>query len=437
MDRFRRLAPLTLVVALPATTAGPQARDADISTAAPPQFTIQAPRPYTTQVISGIGLPGGAVFVLWIGGRSTVTSQTDPTGRFAGSIDVTSIPPALPRTLALRFGMQTFAGTEFEGAYPKTIPLSPRGALLLEPPQNRATAEIWAAGFPPNCPTSVLSAIRGVVTNRTFLGAPATSTDGSWASGFHFPAVADDASHYLWEGGASCTGLALRGVNPAGPFPRTVRLAPFDVSDVPPVMTVQPPRASVNQTVRGAGLTSAAGFLLILGGVHINAGNTDVEGDFGYNFEVTRAPGVFPRAVVVDFDTETFEGTEFDGPYPKTILLDPHGTVVLEQPEKQHSAVIEGAGFPPNCEARLWAVPYGVRFPIGGFSSGVNGYWSANFDFPTQAEAATRYVWEGEDSCARKAFEGANPYGTYPRDVAFSRVIRRLRRQNRQPTTGP
>ncbi len=301
-------------------------------------------------------------------------------------------------------------------------------SLTIQPPQN-GIALISGTGFPADCQSSTLIAIRGgVFSNRIILGALNTLSDGSWGPfGFNFPPEVDTATDYYWESDGSCLGSALRGANPGSAFPKTVAMAPFDIGTVEPSITIQPPDFRSAQIVRGSGLPQNAFFLLFLAGVPTNSGQTDPSGSFAFNFEVTQVPNVFPRPVGVDFSVPplppgpVFTGTEADGPYPHTVALAPSGSLILEEIRSQTSAVIFGAGFPRNCESSvLFAVANATRVPLGGFNTPANGSWAFNFNFPPEAQTATEFVWEGFGSCAGSTLMGSNPGGPYPRVVPMS-----------------
>jgi hypothetical protein len=297
-----------------------------------------------------------------------------------------------------------------------------QAAMVIQQPQSGA-ALISGTGFPPNCPSSCIASIQGgVFSNQEFLGCFGTDAAGAWGPyNFNFPASAETASDFLWQGHESCDGSVLRGSNAGSTYPRAVGFVAFDPSSIPSTITIRQPNVFATQVVRGQGLPPNLGFVLLLGGVPTNAGQTSPDGTFAYNFGTTGTPDP-PRQVSLAFDGGmTYTGQELTGTYPHAVDMTPGGSLSLEQPTSMASALISGAGFPANCESSvLSAISNGAVLPLGAFGTPPNGMWTFNFGYPPGADAATSYRWQGSASCDGLVLEGPNPGGAYPRDVVLS-----------------
>lgn len=390
-------------------------------------ITLEQPVTNVFQVIYGEGLPPNATFVLSLGGVGTNIGDTSATGRVPGEgFNVTNTPNTFPRSVELQFDAQTFIGIETATPYPRVVALSPFGTLILTQPITQAAAVITGSGFPPNCESSSLRAVfGGFLSHQVFLGGFNTPPDGSFIINFNFPTEAEAVTDYLWVGEGNCAGLVLRGANPGGPFPVTVSLVAFDLSSVPPSITIDPLEVLSQQLVSGSGLPPESGFALFRGGVRTSAADTDAEGRFEGGFGLRNVPEALPRSVALEFfeGPQDFTGLETDVPYPRTVALSPSGDVTFQAPETFSTAVISGAGFPPNCSSFLLTALAGeTREDLGGGATDSLGTWAFNFSFPALAQNATDFLWEGLDSCADIVLHGSVPTGPYPRDIPMVRL---------------
>ena len=406
-------------------------------------LTVGTPQVHVTQKIGGSGLPPNREYVvLVLGGVSVgIGISIGWNGTFGPRpFDVTAAPPAVPRTVELRIGSDTFSGTETEGAYPRTVGLSPYGSLTLEaPPVSGYRVEILGTGAPGWCDYDLSVVVGGFFSDRLLLGSGMTGGNGGFGGTFPFPDDGSSVTDFLWEGRppyGSCAGTALSGRSP-GVYPATVPLSTFDPTSVEPSMTIHQPAPFRDQAVRGSALPTHESFDLLLGGTEIDRFDTDDFGSFASSFDVTGAPPALPRAVVLRFglgpNYRDFGGTEQAGDYPHLVSLVPSGSLLIEAPREILKALAAGAGFPACDTSQLSAETGEGHLPLASFGVTATGLWSfgrwdwpvsslygLGLNFPPEAQDASSYLWQGVGTCAGTSLEGVNPGGAYPRHVRMS-----------------